>query len=136
MKLVMKCLRCHTRGKVWNKKTLGWDTCPTCKGEGKALRKVSYAGPVGRAMLAQERSELAEIRHANKAGRLGGTTAFQTQERLRQKGKITFIQPARSLIGGWMLSDWRKPLERSYGGDYGTKLWSPVSKKLVHRKKA
>ncbi len=48
---------------------------------------------------------------------------------------IEFVAPIRHLVGGWMLLGWRKPLERSYHG-FGTKLWSPVTKKLLRRKKA
>lgn len=130
MKLLMKCMRCRKRGWVLDRKAGGWKTCPSCKGKGMAFRKISYAGPVGRAMLAQERGELASIRQSNKAGYLGGTTAFAAQERLKQKGKIVFVVAVRSLRGGWMLAGWRKLLERSYYGEYGTKLWSPVSRKL------
>lgn len=123
-----ECRRCQGRGEARNHKTYEWGTCPRCKGKGVTSRKISYAGPVGRAMLAQERAELAEIRRANKAGRLSGTCQFSAQERLKQKGKIVFMHPIRDLIGGWMLSGWRKPLERSY---YGTT--APSSGALLRR---
>lgn len=138
-----ECRRCRGNGHATNRKTQAWEVCTACNGKGETFRKISYAGPVGLAMLAQERYELAYILAENKGGRLGGTMQFKAQERLEQKGKIVFVKPVRALVGGWMVAGWRKPLDRSYCfhgyGGYGgssAKLWSPVTGKLVRRKKS
>lgn len=129
------CRRCRGIGYARNRETYAWEVCPACDGKKVTFRKISYAGPVGRRMLAAERDGLASIRAANKAGHPGGFLGRGVEERLEQKGKIVFLAPIGHLRGGYMLAGWRKPIERSYYGEYGTKLWSPVTKKLIRRKK-
>jgi hypothetical protein len=130
MKLNMKCRWC-LRGFRRNRESGVLERCEACKGTSKMLRTVSYAGPVGKRMLAAERTTLSEIRRSNKNGYLGEGYHRGARERLEQKGKILFLPAIRSLRGGWMLAGWRKPLERSYYGEYGTKLWNPITRKLV-----
>jgi len=96
-------------------------------------RKVSYNGPIGKRMLAAERRTKAEILSANKEGLLGEGYDSKAARRLETKGQIEFLHAINHLRGGYMVTGWKKPLERSYYGSYGTKLWSPVTKKLVKK---